>query len=108
MADLVEFETSGSVIPARSYQPFDKEWKILQSQKNLSKVHIFRLGQLEALNASGAELFMPRAFIVVFAGLFVIMLTVMIFSWGSLPGKLAPTSTPTQTPTASASPTPSR
>ncbi len=108
MASRVQFELSGPGLPAKSYEPFDKEWKILQSQNSVAKVRIFRLGQLEALNASGAELFMPRAFMGVFAGSFLIVLTVMILSWGNLPREFAPTNNPSPTPPVSTSPTTSR
>jgi hypothetical protein len=107
MAREVRFQPSEGHLPPKSYQPFDKEWKILQSQSSLAKVRIFRVGQLEALNASGAELFMPRAFMAVFAALFVVMLAVMAFSWGSLPRELAPTSVPGATSTALPTPLPS-
>jgi hypothetical protein len=76
----------------KSYRPFDKEWKILQQRRRLSTVRIMKFGQLEALNASGAELFMPRAFMAMFGVLFVAALTTIIVSWGSVSHHVTPIS----------------
>jgi hypothetical protein len=103
MAKSLEFHGPAGPTAAKSFLPFDKEWKILQSKESLRRIRILRLGEIEALNASGAELFMPRAFIALFSGLFVVILVTMLFSWDSAPRKFAPVEAPsstTATPTA--------
>jgi hypothetical protein len=94
MAKALEFHGPAGPTSAKSFLPFDKEWLILQSKESLRRIRILRLGQIEALNASGAELFMPRVFIGLFSGLSFTIFVILIFSWGSVPPKFAPIESP--------------
>jgi hypothetical protein len=80
MARKLEFEgPDGGTRSAQSFRPFEREWTALEGSKSTSKVRIFRLGRIEALNASGAELFMPRAFMALFICIFAATLAMMLF-----------------------------
>jgi hypothetical protein len=89
MTKGLQFDLGDRLPSARSYRPFDREWEILQSQDGLTKVRL-RLGQIEALNASGAELFLPRAFMGIFSLLAVVGLVVAVLSWSSVPHAITP------------------
>ena len=90
MAQKVRFEGPSGLSVAESHRPFDKEWEILQKKDRLTKVRIMRLGRIEALNASGAELFMPRAFGALFGVIFAVTLIALLLSWPDIPHNIIP------------------
>lgn len=90
MASRVEFRLDEGPIRTRSFRPFDREWEILQRKDSLRKVRL-SFGRIEALNASGAELFMPRAFAAMFAIVFAGTLLTMIMTWDSISHTVWPT-----------------
>jgi hypothetical protein len=100
MAQRLQFDSAAGTSTARSYRPFDKEWAILQSKERLRNVRIVKLGQLEALNASGPELFMPKALGTLFGLLFAVAVIVLPFAWSSGAGRVVPEQ-PAPTSTAS-------
>jgi hypothetical protein len=89
MADGLRFEMGQGARRAASYHPFDREWKIIQEQDGLVKVRL-RPGQIEALNASGAELFLPRVLGAIFALILVSSIGALAESWTSLPHAVLP------------------
>jgi hypothetical protein len=67
MAPLVVFDGSDGPSPARSWEPFEKEWSELQAAQALTQVKTGPISKLQVLNASRAEYFIPQAFRVLFA-----------------------------------------
>jgi hypothetical protein len=90
MASRIEFRMDEGPTHARSFRPFDREWEILQRKDSLRRVRL-SLGRIEALNASGAELFMPRAFAAMFALVFIGTLIALITTWSSISHTVWPT-----------------
>lgn len=61
MAPLIEFETSSGKSDAKSYEPFDKEWRTLEARKAVIATNAGTIEQLKVLSASRAEYFIPKA-----------------------------------------------
>jgi hypothetical protein len=95
MAKRLQIESPSGASTTKSYRPFDREWELLQKSEAVSTVRT-KLGKLEALNASGAELFMPRAFLALFSLIFLGTLLTILISWSSMPHRIAPPSESSQ------------
>ena len=67
MAPKMVFDSSGSASPSRSYQPFAKEWEVLQTSDALSKRSPRQGRSMVVLRGSSAEYFVPKSFRLVFA-----------------------------------------
>lgn len=93
MAPNVEFdpENPGAIV---SYCPFEKEWNKLSELNALDEVG---KANIVALKSSNIEYFIPKAFGVLFAAVFVALLVVTVSNWP--PSKLAepvPATAPSQ------------
>lgn len=88
MAPNVEFdpEKPGLVV---SYCPFEKEWTKLNELNALDEVG---KSNIVALKSSNIEYFIPKAFGVLFAGIFIALVIVTVSSWP--PTKLVPPTPP--------------
>lgn len=92
-----------------SFEPFQKEWKILENRKQLVKVTDTNI---IALKPSNIEFLLPQAFRALFASIIGLALIVFILNWNlivstpplSLP--VTPNPTATLTPAAVVTPTP--
>ncbi len=81
MAPRIAFDSSnpGAVT---SFCPFDKEWKRLSE---LNALHEMGKTNLIALKSSNIEYFIPKAFFVLFAAIFVCILVVAAQRWTTSP-----------------------
>ena len=102
MAPDVEFDPDnpGKVV---SYCPFEKEWNKLSEMNALDEVG---RSNIVALKSSNIEYFIPKAFAVLFAAIFVALVAVTVSNWP--PTKLVspPTSGPSGGSAASQGPHP--
>jgi hypothetical protein len=89
MAPLVIFDGPDGVSPARSYRPFEREWQDLQERQAVSRVQTGRLHML-ALNSSGAEYFIPRAFRILFAAILLATLVFVVISHDVVLDQISP------------------
>jgi len=85
MAPRIEFDFDKPGAIA-SFDPFSKEWKELEKLRGLTKAGKFKL---LALKSSNMELFIPWAFLALFAGILLVLLTVIVVT-GSWNGIVAP------------------
>jgi hypothetical protein len=76
MAPLVKFADSTT-----SFEVFAREWQILESRKGTTQLQGM---QIQALRSSNAEMFVPRAFRLIFAGIFGLCLIVFLVNHSSL------------------------
>lgn len=94
MAPLVVFRSdkAGQVV---SYCPFEKEWKELEKMDALDQV---AKTNIIALRSSNIEYFIPKAFLVLFGGIVVVLVAVVLAHWppSSLVQPPAPTATSAQ------------
>lgn len=90
MAKVVVFESDQGSTVARSFEPFDKEWRLLTASGSARPVFAPRMRKLVALKSSTAELFMPQAFRILFAAVFVATLTAALINWHSVSKPISP------------------
>jgi hypothetical protein len=102
MAPRLTFDAQGSSAGTISYCPFDKEWIKLQNAQVATRIPFLR--QI-ALRSSTPELFIPRAFRALFAGIAAAAILAGILNWSTIAKSPSPfTTTPSSTST---TPTPS-
>jgi hypothetical protein len=89
MAPLVIFDGPVGTSPARSYQPFEREWQDLKGQQAVRNVQTGGLHTL-ALKSSGAEYFIPRAFRILFAAILVVTLALVVISHDAVFNQISP------------------
>ncbi|WP_449350914.1 RipA family octameric membrane protein [Streptomyces shaanxiensis] len=82
MAPLVTFEGPNGLSQAKSYNCFDKEWQELSAARALQSASSRTF--VRGLRSSGAERFIPRAFGLIFALVFISVLTFSALSWGDV------------------------
>lgn len=70
-----DFEKPGAVV---SYCPFEKEWAKLAELNALEEVG---KANIVALKSSNIEYFIPKAFCVLFTGIFAALILVIVFNW---------------------------
>jgi hypothetical protein len=87
MAPNVEFDPNGVAI---SYCPFEKEWNKLTELNALDEV---RSSNIVALKSSNIEYFIPKAFALLFSGVFIVVIVVIFSNWP--PSQLVPPTQPT-------------
>jgi hypothetical protein len=82
MAPRLRFETSGEPEThsnaIKSFEPFQREWEALKQSRSLVEVRGSRL-HLAALSASNIERFLPKCFLLLFAGT-VVLCVALAFS----------------------------
>ena len=61
-----------------SYQPFQKEWTKLGELNALEELG---KSNIVALKSSNIEYFIPKAFAVLFCGMFLILILIILFNW---------------------------
>jgi hypothetical protein len=88
MAPKLEFhpDKPGQVV---SYRPFDREWKKLSELDALSEIH---KSNIVALKSSNLEYFIPKAFVLLFGSIILVLISVLIFQRPL--GRLAQSSSP--------------
>ena len=106
MAPLVKFSNEPN--DARtSFEPFRREWELMEERKHLVKLHETNI---IALKSSNIEYLIPKVFFWIFGGIIPVMLIVLIFNWGTIFStpllSIPSTPTPTQVPVQSVTPTP--
>lgn len=106
MAPLVKFSNEPND-ERESFEPFQKEWKLMEERNHLIELHETNIIVLEPSNI---EYMIPKVFFRVFAGILLITFMALIFNWGvvfSTPIlSISGTPTPTQIPVPSATPVP--
>ncbi len=81
MAPKIEFDLD-HIGAVQSYEPFRREWDILQKRKSLVT---WGSGSIKVLRASHHEIFVPRAFQSLFVVLFIILAAIAIKGKQQLP-----------------------
>lgn len=83
MAQKVIFDGSGTTSPARSFEPFQKEWESLKAASALQAVP-GRVQRVLALKSTREEYFLPKAFRVLFLIIFIVTVIFVIISHGAI------------------------
>jgi len=106
MAPLVKFSNEPND-ERKSFEPFRREWELMEERKHLEKIHDTNI---IALKSSNIEYLIPKVFLWIFGGIIFLMLIVLILNWGvvfSTPLlSISNIPTPTQVPMISVTPTP--
>jgi hypothetical protein len=89
MAQNVIFDGSGVTSPARSYEPFKKEWENLKAASALQAVP-GRVQRVLALKSTREEYFLPKAFRVLFLIIFIVTVVFVIISHSAIFAHLSP------------------
>jgi hypothetical protein len=88
--DVAFLGPDGNPVAARSYQPFDREWQMLSEDQSVKEVSAGRLRRIVALRSSGAELFIPKAFRLLFVVVFALTLADAVIDWTSISDQISP------------------
>lgn len=83
MAPHLEFHPDQPGL-VNSYEPFAKEWAKLNASNALEEL---KRSNIVALKSSNMEYFIPKAFVVLFGSIFVVLLVVVVVKWP--PSRLA-------------------
>ncbi len=89
MAPNVIFDGSGTTSPARSFEPFEKEWKDLDNARALQPKPT-RVQRALALKSTRQEYFLPGAFRVLFVIIFLGILIFAALSHGAIFSHISP------------------
>ncbi|MGH3225233.1 MAG: RipA family octameric membrane protein [Streptosporangiaceae bacterium] len=89
MAPNVVFDSSGSPSPAKSFEPFRKEWDDLKAASMLQAMPR-RVERVLALKSTRQEYFLPQAFRFLFVVIFLITLLFAITSHSTVFGHMSP------------------
>jgi hypothetical protein len=103
MAPVILFDSAGNPPSAKSFEPFRKEWQHLQAARALQPLPN-RVQRTLALKSTREEYFLPHAFRILFAAIFIMTIIFALVSHGAVFGHVSPFSSvvpPTASPAAS-------
>ena len=89
MAPNVVFDSSGNPSPAKSFEPFKREWEDLEAASALQAIP-GRVERVLALKSTRQEYFLPQAFRLLFVAIFLITLIFAITGHGTVFGHMSP------------------